>query len=161
MQGDPKVIEYLNKGLRSELTALTQYWLHYRMLDNWGYKNLAKKWREESIEEMQHADKFTVRILFLEGFPNMQVLDPLHIGQNIKEVLESDLQAELGARALYQEAATHCHGVRDYVSRDLFEELLMDEEGHIDFLETQLDLLADIGDGKYGQLNADSADETE
>jgi bacterioferritin len=151
MQGDPKVIEYLNKGLRSELTALTQYWLHYRMLDNWGYKNLAKKWREESIEEMQHADKFTVRILFLEGFPNMQVLDPLHIGQNIKEVLESDLQAELGARALYQEAATHCHQVRDYVSRDLFEELLKDEEGHIDFLETQLDLISKLGLELYAQ----------
>ena len=151
MQGDPKVIEYLNKGLRSELTALTQYWLHYRMLDNWGYKDLAKRWREESIEEMQHADKFTVRILFLEGFPNMQVLDPLHIGQNIKEVMESDLQAELGARALYQEAATHCHGVRDYVSRDLFEELLTDEEGHIDFLETQLDLISKLGLELYAQ----------
>jgi bacterioferritin len=151
MQGDPKVIEFLNRGLRSELTALTQYWLHYRMLDNWGYKDLAKRWREESIEEMQHADKFTVRILFLEGFPNMQVLDPLHIGQNIKEVMESDLQAELGARALYQEAATHCHHVRDYVSRELFEELLTDEEGHIDFLETQLDLISKLGLELYAQ----------
>src|SRR5829696_10563273 len=100
MQGDPKVIEYLNKGLRSELTALTQYWLHYRMLDNWGYKDLAKRWREESIEEMRHADKFTVRILFLEGFPNMQVLDPLQIGQNVQEILECDLRAEHGARDL-------------------------------------------------------------
>ncbi|HEY0569023.1 MAG TPA: bacterioferritin [Xanthobacteraceae bacterium] len=145
MQGDPKVIEYLNKGLRSELTALTQYWLHYRMLDNWGYRGLAEKWRKESIEEMQHADKFTARILFLEGFPNMQVLDPLHIGQNIKEVLESDLQAELGARALYQEAATYCAQARDYVTRDLFEELLRDEESHIDFLETQLDLVSKLG----------------
>jgi bacterioferritin len=145
MQGDPKVIEYLNKGLRSELTALTQYWLHYRMLDNWGYRGLAEKWRQESIEEMQHADKFTARILFLEGFPNMQVLDPLHIGQNIKEVLESDLQAELGARALYQEAATYCGQARDYVTRDLFEELLKDEESHIDFLETQLDLVSKLG----------------
>ena len=99
MKGDPKVIEYLNKGLRSELTAINQYWIHYRMLDNWGYKDLAKKWRKELIEEMEHADKFTVRIIFLEGFPNMQVLDPLHIGQNVKEVLECDLQSEYTTRA--------------------------------------------------------------
>jgi bacterioferritin len=151
MQGDPKVIEYLNKGLRSELTAINQYWIHYRMLDNWGYRDLAKKWRKESIEEMQHADKFTVRIIFLEGFPNMQVLDPLHIGQTVKEVLECDLRAELDARALYQEAATYCHSVKDYVSRDLFEELMADEEGHIDFLETQLDLVAKLGLELYAQ----------
>jgi bacterioferritin len=151
MQGDPKVIEYLNKGLRSELTAINQYWIHYRMLDNWGYRNLAKKWRKESIEEMQHADKFTVRIIFLEGFPNMQVLDPLRIGQNVKEVLECDLQAEHDARALYQEAATYCHSVKDYVSRDLFEELMADEEEHIDFLETQLDLVAKLGLELYAQ----------
>jgi bacterioferritin len=151
MQGDPRVIEYLNRGLRSELTAINQYWIHYRMLDNWGFRDLAKKWRAESIEEMQHADKFTVRIIFLEGFPNMQVLDPLHIGQNVKEVLECDLQAELGARALYQEAATHCRSVGDYVSKDLFEELMKDEEGHIDFLETQLDLVAKLGIELYSQ----------
>jgi bacterioferritin len=151
MKGDPKVIEYLNKGLRSELTAVNQYWLHYRLLDNWGYKNLAKKWRKESIEEMQHADKFTVRIIFLEGFPNMQVLDPLHIGQNVKEVLECDLQAELSARALYQEAATYCQSVKDYVTRDLFEELMRDEEDHIDFLETQLDLVEKLGLQLYAQ----------
>jgi bacterioferritin len=151
MQGDPRVIEYLNKGLRSELTAINQYWIHYRMLENWGYRDLAKKWRKESIEEMQHADKFTVRIIFLDGFPNMQVIDPLHIGQNVKEVLESDLQAEYGARALYQEAATYCHSVQDYVSRDLFEELMADEEHHIDFLETQLDLVAKLGLELYAQ----------
>ncbi|MGE0749083.1 MAG: bacterioferritin [Variibacter sp.] len=151
MQGDPRVIEYLNRGLRSELTAVNQYWIHYRMLDNWGFGDLAKKWRAESIEEMQHADKFTVRIIFLEGFPNMQVLDPLHIGQNVKEVLECDLQAELGARTLYQEAATHCRSVGDYVSKDLFEELMKDEEGHIDFLETQLDLVAKLGLELYSQ----------
>jgi bacterioferritin len=145
MQGDAKVIEYLNRGLRSELTAINQYWIHYRLLDNWGYKDLAKKWRKESIEEMQHADKFTVRIIFLEGFPNMQVLDPLRIGQTVKEVLEADLAAELDARALYQEAATYCHSVKDYVSRDLFEELMADEEEHIDFLETQLDLVKKLG----------------
>jgi bacterioferritin len=151
MKGDPKVIEYLNRGLRSELTAINQYWIHYRMLDNWGFRDLAKKWRKESIEEMQHADKFTVRIIFLDGFPNMQVLDPLHIGQNVKEVLECDLQAEIGARALYQEAATYCASVKDYPSRDLFEELMADEEGHIDFLETQLDLVAKLGVELYSQ----------
>jgi bacterioferritin len=151
MQGDSKVIEYLNKGLRSELTAVNQYWIHYRMLENWGYRDLAKKWRKESIAEMQHADKFTVRIIFLEGFPNMQVIDPLHIGQTVKEVLESDLQSEYSARSLYQEAATYCHSVQDYVSRDLFEELMADEEDHIDFLETQLDLVAKLGLELYAQ----------
>lgn len=151
MKGDPKVIEYLNRGLRSELTAINQYWLHYRMLDNWGFRALAKKWREESIEEMHHADKFTTRILFLEGFPNMQSLDPLRIGQNVKEVLECDLKAEIDARALYQEAATYCHSVKDYPSRELFEELMKDEEGHIDFLETQLDLVGKVGLELYSQ----------
>lgn len=151
MKGDAKVIEYLNKGLRSELTAINQYWLHYRMLDNWGYKDLAKQWRKESIEEMEHADKFVDRILFLEGFPNLQVLDPLRIGQNVKEVLDCDLAAEIAARALYQEAATHCHAVKDYVSRDLFESLMKDEEHHIDFLETQLDLVDKLGVQLYAQ----------
>jgi bacterioferritin len=151
MKGDPKVIEFLNRGLRSELTALTQYWLHYRLFDNWGLKGLAKKWREESIDEMKHADRFIERILFLEGFPNMQVLDPLQIGQSVKEVLEADLRAEHSARDLYQEAATHCQSVRDYVSRDLFEDLLKDEEGHIDFLETQLDLVSKLGVELYSQ----------
>lgn len=159
MKGDPKVIEYLNKGLRSELTAVSQYWIHYRMLDNWGFKDLAKKWREESIEEMRHADKFTVRILFLEGFPNMQVLDPLHIGQNIKEILDCDLAAEHGARSLYQEAATYCASVKDYVTRDLFEELMADEEGHIDFLETQLDLVAKVGVELYSQHHIGELDD--
>jgi bacterioferritin len=140
VQGEPKVIEYLNASLRHELTAVNQYWLHYRLLDNWGYKALAKHWRKESIEEMPHADDLTVRIIFLEGFPNLQVLDPLQIGQTVKEVLDCDLKLEMAARALYQEAATHCHAVKDYVSRDLFERLMRDEEKHIDLLETQLDL---------------------
>jgi bacterioferritin len=151
MKGDAKVIEYLNKGLRSELTAISQYWLHYRMLDNWGYKDLAKQWRKDSIEEMEHADKFVERIIFLEGFPNLQVLDPLRIGQNVKEVLDCDLAAEVSARTLYQEAATHCHAVKDYVSRDLFEALMKDEEHHIDFLETQLDLVDKLGLQLYAQ----------
>ncbi len=145
MQGDPKVIDYLNKGLRSELTAINQYWLHYRLLNNWGLLEMAKTWRKESIEEMEHADKFTDRILFLDGFPNMQVLDPLRIGQNVKEIIECDLASEIAARTLYQEAATYCHGVKDYVSRDLFESLMKDEEHHIDFLETQLDLIGGSG----------------
>jgi bacterioferritin len=135
MQGDPKVIDYLNKGLRSELTAINQYWLHYRILNNWGLLEMAKTWRKESIEEMEHADKFTDRILFLDGFPNMQVLDPLRIGQNVKEIIECDLASEVAARTLYQEAATYCH----------------DEEHHIDFLETQLDLIGRIGLDLYTQ----------
>jgi bacterioferritin len=159
MKGDPKVIDYLNRGLRSELTAINQYWLHYRMLDNWGFKDLAKKWKKESIEEMHHADRFTDRILFLEGFPNMQVLDPLRIGQNVKEVLEADLAAEFDARALYQEAATYCHSVKDYPSRELFEDLMKDEEGHIDFLETQLDLVKKVGLELYSQKHIGEMDE--
>jgi bacterioferritin len=151
MQGDAKVIDYLNKGLRHELTAINQYWLHYRILDNWGLKEMAKVWRKESIEEMEHADKFTARILFLEGFPNMQVLDPLRIGQNVKEILECDLAAEHSARALYQEAATYCHSVKDYVTRDMFESVMKDEEDHIDFLETQLDLIKRVGLELYTQ----------
>ena len=151
MKGDAKVIEYLNRGLRSELTAISQYWLHYRIFDNWGFKKLAKKWREESIDEMQHADKFVARILFLEGFPNLQVLDPLRIGQSVKEILESDLAAEHDARKLYLEAAQYCESVNDRVSKNLFEELATDEEGHIDFLEEQLDLIAKLGVELYSQ----------
>jgi bacterioferritin len=151
MQGDAKVIDYLNKALRHELTAINQYWLHYRILDNWGLLEMAKVWRKESIEEMEHADKFTARILFLDGFPNMQVLDPLRIGQNVKEILECDLAAEQEARALYQEAATYSNSIADYVSRDLFVELMGDEEGHIDYLETQLDLVGRVGLELYTQ----------
>lgn len=151
MKGDDKVIEYLNRGLRSELTAINQYWMHYRILDNWGYKDLAKKWRAESIEEMEHADKFTARILFLEGFPNMQSLDPLRIGENIEEILKADLAAEIGARALYLEAAQYCMSVNDRVSMNLFEELAHDEEEHIDFLETQLELIKQVGVQLYAQ----------
>ncbi|MGH6672603.1 MAG: bacterioferritin [Xanthobacteraceae bacterium] len=161
MRGEPGVLEFLNKGLRHELTAINQYWLHYRLLDNWGYRSLAKQWRKESIEEMQHADKIVERIIFLDGFPNMQVLDPLHIGQNVKEVLDCDLAAEMSARALYEEGATHCHGVRDYVSRDLFEKLMHDEEEHIDFLETQLDLVTKLGLELYAQHHIGKIDDDE
>lgn len=159
MKGDQKVIEYLNRGLRSELTAINQYWLHYRMLENWGYRDLAKKWRAESIEEMVHADKFVDRILFLDGFPNLQVLDPLRIGQDVKEIMEADLSAEQDARSLYQEAAAYCHSVKDFPSRDLFEELMADEEGHIDFLETQLNLVAQLGVQLYAQHHVGKLDD--
>ena len=159
MKGDVKVIDYLNRGLRSELTAISQYWLHYRILDNWGLNALAKKWRAESIEEMQHADRFVDRILFLEGFPNLQILDPLMIGQTVQEIIECDLKAEVGARSLYQEAAGYCLSVKDYPSRDLFEMLMADEEGHIDFLETQLDLIRRIGLERYTQAHIDGLGE--
>jgi bacterioferritin len=159
MKGDAKVIEYLNRGLRSELTAINQYWLHYRILDDWGYKELAKTWRKESIEEMGHADRFVERILFLDGFPNLQVLDPLRIGQTVKEILECDLAAEYEARSLYQEAAVYSDSVGDKVSKNLFEELMADEEGHIDFLETQLNLVEQLGLQLYAQKHVGGLDE--
>ena len=160
MKGDPNVIDYLNKALRHELTAVNQYWLHYRLLDNWGYKVLAKQWRKESIEEMQHADKLIERIIFLDGNPNMQTLESLLIGKTVKEVLDRDLKAEMAAQALYREAATHCHGVKDYVTRDLFELLTHDEEHHIDFLETQIDLVARLGLELYAQHHIGKLDQT-
>src|SRR3982074_2031145 len=144
MQGDAKVIDYLNKGLRSELTAINQYWLHFRLLHHWGLLELAKTWRKESIEEMQHADRFVDRILFLDGFPNMQVLDPLRIGQNIAEILRCDLAAQAESRELYREAAVYCDSINDRVTKLLVEELAADEEGHIDFLETQQELVKQL-----------------
>jgi len=161
MKGDPKVIDYLNRGLRSELTAVSQYWLHYRLLDDWGYKQLAKQWRKESIEEREHADRFVTRIIFLDGFPNLQVLDPLRIGQNIKEILECDLAAEIEARALYLEAAKYCDSINDRVSKRLFEDLASDEEGHIDFLETQLNLVDQLGIQLYAQKHVGHIDDGE
>ncbi|WP_343503843.1 bacterioferritin [Alloyangia pacifica] len=161
MKGDEKVIEYLNKALRSELTAVSQYWLHYRLQEDWGLGHMAKKSREESIEEMHHADKLITRIIFLGGHPNLQKLDPLRIGQTPKETLEADLAAEQEARALYKEAREHCNSAGDYVTMKLFEELLMDEEGHIDFLETQLDLYEKLGEERYALLNASKMDEAE
>ncbi|MGY9047079.1 bacterioferritin [Puniceibacterium antarcticum] len=161
MNGDTKVIEYLNSALRSELTAVSQYWLHYRLQEDWGLGHMAKKSREESIEEMNHADKLIARILFLGGHPNLQKLDPLRIGQNPKETLECDLAAEQEARALYMEARKYAESVGDFVTKNLFEELMTDEEGHIDFLETQLDLFSKIGEAKYAQLNASKMDEAE
>ena len=157
MKGKQEVIEILNEALKHELTAVNQYWLHYRLLDNWGFTKLAKKEREESIEEMQHADKLTTRIIFLEGHPNLQHLDPLMIGQNLKEVLECDLKAEYSARELYAKAREICRIAGDYVSEELFIGLLGDEEDHIDFIETQLDLIGTIGIQNYGQLQAGPA----
>ncbi|MEX2520213.1 MAG: bacterioferritin [Paracoccaceae bacterium] len=161
MKGDPKVIEFLNRALRSELTAISQYWLHYRLQADWGVSKLAKKSREESVEEMHHADKLMDRIIFLEGHPNLQSLDPLRIGESVKESLECDLAGEHDAHALYKEARSHCEKVGDFTSKTLFEELMADEEHHIDFIETQLDLMSKIGEDKYMQLNAGSADEAE
>lgn len=161
MKGDARVIEYLNKALRSELTAVSQYWLHFRLQSDWGIGKLAAKSRSESIEEMHHADKLIDRIIFLGGHPNLQTLDPLRIGETARETLDCDLAAEHEARALYIEARDHCESVKDYVTKALFEELISDEEGHIDYLETQIDLYERLGEAGYYQLNgatADSAD---
>lgn len=158
MKGEAQVIERLNEALFLELGAVNQYWVHYRLLDDWGYTKLANKERAESIEEMHHADRLIERIIFLEGHPNLQRVAPLRIGQTIKEVLEADLAGEYDARAAYKSSRELCEQLGDYVSKILFEELLADEEGHIDFLETQLDLLEKIGIEKYGLLNAGPAD---
>ena len=157
MKGNETVIDYLNNALRHELTAVSQYWLHYRLLDDWGFTKMSAKWREESIEEMEHADKLIARILFLEGHPNLQQLDPLMIGQSIAEILDSDLKAEISARALYMEARKACNDAGDFMTMKLFEGLIGDEEGHIDFLETQINLLQSLGAEKYAQLQAEDA----
>ena len=157
MKGDAKVIDYLNAALRSELTAVSKYWLHYRLQEDWGFGHLADKSRAESIEEMHHADRLIARIIFLEGHPNLQKLDPLRIGQTLRETLEADLAAEHDARTLYIEARRYCDEVGDFVTRALFDELLADEEGHIDYLETQIDLFDNLGAERYGLLNAKPA----
>ncbi|MBS0241971.1 MAG: bacterioferritin [Proteobacteria bacterium] len=157
MKGDKAVVDALNEALRLELGAINQYWLHYRLLKNWGYGKLAAKERKESIEEMEHADKLIDRIIFLEGHPNLQTIAPLRIGQDLKDVLECDLKGEHDARDHYSKAREICRTAKDYVSMELFEDLLEDEEGHIDFLETQLDLLGRIGAQNYGLLQAEPA----
>lgn len=161
MQGNDKVIDYLNRALRHELTAVSQYWLHYRLQEDWGLVGMAKKSREESIEEMEHADKLIERIIFLEGHPNLQKLDPLRIGQTPRETLDCDLAAEIDARALYKEARDVCREAGDYVTMKLFEDLMSDEESHIDFLETQIDLYERVGAENYAQLNAAPMNEGE
>lgn len=161
MKGSPKVIERLNEALFLELGAVNQYWLHYRLLDDWGFTKLAKKEREESIEEMHHADRIIARIIFLEGHPNLQTLAPLRIGQTLREVLDADLAGEYDARTSYRISRDVCRDENDYVSMQIFEDLLKDEEGHIDFLETQINLLEKLGEERYGLLNAVGADEAE
>lgn len=161
MRGDESVIEMLNEALKLELGAVNQYWLHYRLLEDWGFGKLAKKEREESIEEMKHADKIIARIIFIEGHPNLQHVAPLMIGQNVKEVLDCDLRGEYIAREHYMRGRELCREKTDYVTMALFEELLSDEEGHIDFLETQLQLYDTIGQENYGQLNAEPADDAD
>lgn len=152
MKGDPAIIKLLNAVLTNELTAVNQYFLHSRILEDWGFAKLGKKLYEESIEEMQHADSLIKRILFLEGLPNLQDLDTLSIGQTVREIHEADLVAEKRAVDLYTEASVHCQSVKDVVSRQLFESLINDEEGHIDWLETQVNLMNQLGDQNYLQL---------
>jgi bacterioferritin len=159
MKGDPKVIELLNEALKAELTAINQYWLHYRILDNWGVKKLAAMERHESIDEMKHADRMTERILFLEGLPNLQSLNPLHIGETVEEILKADLDGEYEAVEMYRNAAQYCEKVKDYVSRDLFVEVLDDEEKHVDFLETQFEMIERMGIQNYIQMQSEAAED--
>ena len=158
MKGDPKVLELLNEALKEELTAINQYWLHYRMLDNWGVKQLADYERQESIDEMKHADRLAERILFLDGLPNFQALGRLRIGQSVEEILKADMEAELQGAKLYREVVAHAETVRDYVTRDLAREILADEEKHIDFIETQFELIRQIGLPNYIQLQSEAAE---
>ena len=149
MKGDAKVIEFLNKALYNELTAINQYFLHAKMLKNWGLKELADHEYHESIDEMKHADKLSERILFLDGLPNFQALGKLRIGENPREVLNADLALELDALPLLRDAIKHCESVNDYVSRKLFADILESEEEHIDWIETQLALIERIGEQNY------------
>lgn len=151
MKGDAKVIEYLNRQLKNELTAVNQYFLHARMLKSWGYARMAKHEYEESIEEMKHADRLVERVLMLEGLPNLQDLGKLLVGENPVEILSCDLKAEVGSQVLLKEAIAHCESVRDYVSREIFEGILDDTEEHIDYLETQIQLVAQVGEPNWLQ----------
>src|SRR3712207_4665279 len=141
MKGDARVIELLNEALRNELTATNQYWLHYRLLDHWGVQRLAAFERHESIDEMRHADRLAERILFLDGLPNFQLMGRLRIGETVEEVLRSDLALETEALEQLRGAIAHCESVRDYVSRDLFADILENEEEHVDALETQFEMI--------------------
>ena len=151
MQGDPQVIQHLQAQLRNELTATNQYFLHYRILKHWGLDKLAKKEYEESIGEMKHADRLMERILMLDGLPNLQDLGKLLVGEDVPEIFDCDLRSERGAQAAVKEGIAHCESVRDYVSREILEDILQDTEEHIDFLETQIDLLAKVGLQNYLQ----------
>ena len=158
MQGDAQVIEFLNKALLNELTAVNQYWLHYRMLDHWGIKKLAAFERAESIDEMKHADMLAERILFLDGLPNFQVLGRLIIGETVEEVLKADLSQEQEAIPVLKDAIAHCESVRDFVSREIFERILENEEEHVDVLEKQFDMIARMGLENYIQLNSEAVE---
>jgi len=151
MKGDSQVIKYLNKALKNELVAINQYFLHARMFENWGLNELNKKEYEESIDEMKHADALIKRILFLEGLPNLQDLGKLKVGENTEEIMRCDLAVELEAVPVLREAIEYCEQVKDYVSRELFEEILAGEEEHIDWLETQLELIEKVGLQNYQQ----------
>jgi bacterioferritin len=154
MKGDAKVLDYLNEVLKNELTAINQYWLHYRLLDHWGVHKLAEHERHESIDEMKHADLLAERILFLDGLPNFQLLGRLRIGETVEEVLRADLAVEVEAIEVLRNAIQHCEAVRDYVSRDLFMHILESEEEHVDTLERQFDMIARMGIENYIQLNS-------
>lgn len=160
MKGDAKVIEFLNESLKNELTAINQYWLHYRLLDHWGVHKLAKFERDESIDEMKHADWLAERILFLDGLPNFQLLGRLKIGETVEEVLKADLDMEIEACAQLRAAIEHCETVRDYVSRDLFRRILESEEEHVDTLERQFEMIERMGLQNYIQLNSASEYDT-
>ena len=151
MQGDPQVITALQAQLKNELTAINQYFVHYRMLKHWGFDKIAKKEYDESIGEMKHADKLMDRIFMLDGLPNLQDLGKLLIGEDVPELLNCDLKSEYGAQACIKEGIAHCESVRDYVSRDLLQGILDDTEEHIDFLETQIDLVQKVGLQNYLQ----------
>jgi len=151
MKGDPKVIEYLNKALYNELTAINQYFLHSKMLKNWGLEDLAKHEYEESIDEMKHADQLADRILFLEGLPNFQALGKLRVGESPREILECDLSLELDGLPLLREAIAYCDSIKDYTSGRLFKDILDSEEEHVDWIETQLDLIERVGEQNYLQ----------
>ena len=159
MKGDEKVIELLNEALRNELTAVNQYWLHYRMLDNWGVKRLAEFERHESIDEMKHADRLAERILFLDGLPNFQMLGRLRIGESVEEVLKADLELEREALVQLRGAIEYCETKRDYVSRDLFTDILESEESHVDTLETQFEMIERMGLQNYVQLQSKPSEE--
>ena len=151
MQGDPKAIEYLNSALKHELTAINQFFLHARMLEDWGLEKYNEKEYKESIEEMQHADKLIKRILFLEGLPNLQDLGKLLIGENVWEILNNDRKIEIDALTLYREAVGYCESAKDYATRDLFAELLAEEEEHLDWLDTEIALYQALGKENYLQ----------
>jgi bacterioferritin len=159
MRGDAQVVQYLNAALKNELTAINQYFLHYRMLDHWGITRLAKYEYKESIDEMKHADRLMERILFLDGLPNLQALGRLRVGENVPEVLRADLELELEALPLLREAITYCEGVKDFVTRELLVQILDNEEEHVDFLERQLEMIEAMGLPNYIQLQSVAAGE--